>query len=98
MYATYFVSDNPPDTLVQKMVQTFKTSDGDIAAVLSTMIHSPEFTGSLKPGARFKDPAEYVFSAVRLAYDDKVILNAVLDGAAIQRVFTGVHPAELGLV
>ncbi len=74
--ATYFVSDNPPDTLVQKMAQTFKSMDGDIAAVLSTMVHAPEFNASLKPGAKFKDPVHYVFSAVRLAYDDKVILNA----------------------
>jgi uncharacterized protein (DUF1800 family) len=73
--ATYFVSDNPPDTLVQKMAQTFKSSDADIAAVLSTMVHAPEFTASLKPGVKFKDPVHYVFSAVRLAYDDKVILN-----------------------
>jgi len=73
--ATYFVSDNPPDTLVQKMAQTFKTSDGDIAAVLSTMVHAPEFSAALKPGTRFKDPVQYVYSAVRLAYDDKVILN-----------------------
>jgi len=73
--ANYFVSDNPPDSLVQKMAQTFKASDGDVAAVLSTMVHSPEFTASLKPGEKFKDPVHYVFSAVRLAYDDKVILN-----------------------
>ena len=73
--ATYFVSDNPPDTLVQKMAQTFTTSDGDIAAVLATMIHAPEFSASLKPGAKFKDPVQYVLSAVRLAYDDRVILN-----------------------
>jgi uncharacterized protein (DUF1800 family) len=73
--ATYFVSDNPPDSLVQKMAQTFKTSDGDIAAVLSTMVHAPEFDASLKPGTRFKDPVQYALSAVRLAYDDKVILN-----------------------
>ena len=73
--ATYFVSDNPPDALVQKMAQTFKSTDGDIAAVLAAMVHAPEFTASLKPGAKFKDPVHYVFSAVRLAYDDKVILN-----------------------
>jgi uncharacterized protein (DUF1800 family) len=73
--ATYFVSDNPPDALVQKMAQTFKASDGDIAAVLATMVHAPEFAASLKPGTKFKDPVHYVFSAVRLAYDDKVILN-----------------------
>src|SRR5258708_7899809 len=73
--ATYFVSDNPPDSLVQKIAQTFKTTHGDIAAVLSTMVHAPEFIGSLKPGTKFKDPVQYVLSAVRLAYDDKVILN-----------------------
>jgi uncharacterized protein (DUF1800 family) len=73
--ATYFVSDNPPDPLVQKMAQTFKATDGDIAAVLGTMVHAPEFTASLKPGMKFKDPVMYVYSAVRLAYDDKVILN-----------------------
>jgi uncharacterized protein (DUF1800 family) len=73
--ATYFVSDNPPDTLVQKMAQTFKSTDGDIAAVLATMVHASEFTASLRPGVKFKDPVHYVFSAIRLAYDDKVILN-----------------------
>ena len=73
--ATYFVSDSPPDTLVQKMAQTFKASDGDIAQVIATMVHAPEFAASLKPGVKFKDPVHYVFSAVRLAYDDKVILN-----------------------
>jgi uncharacterized protein (DUF1800 family) len=73
--ATYFVSDNPPDALVQKMAQTFKATDGDIAAVLATMVHAPEFTASLKPGVKFKDPVHYVLSAVRLAYDDRVILN-----------------------
>ena len=73
--AAYFVSDNPPEALVQRMAQTFKSTDGDIAAVLAAMVHAPEFTASLKPGAKFKDPVQYVFSAVRLAYDDKVILN-----------------------
>lgn len=73
--ATYFVSDNPPDALVAKMARTFKASDGDIAQVLSTMVHASEFSASLKRGAKFKDPVHWVFSAVRLAYDDKVILN-----------------------
>jgi uncharacterized protein (DUF1800 family) len=74
--ATYFVSDNPPDSLVQKMAQAFKVTDGDIAAVLNAMVHAPEFTATLKPVSRFKDPMQYALSAVRLAYDDKVILNS----------------------
>jgi uncharacterized protein (DUF1800 family) len=40
------------------------------------MVHAPEFAAVLKSGAKFKDPMQYVLSAVRLAYDDKVILNA----------------------
>jgi uncharacterized protein (DUF1800 family) len=75
--ATYFVSDNPPDSLVQRMAQTFKATEGDIAAVLATMVHAPEFAASLRPGAKFKDPLHYVLSAVRLAYDDKVIVNTL---------------------
>jgi uncharacterized protein (DUF1800 family) len=73
--ATYFISENPPESLVQRMAQSFKASDGDIAAVLATMVHAPEFAASLKSGTKFKDPVQYVFSAVRLAYDDKVIRN-----------------------
>ena len=75
--ATYFVSDDPPDALVQRMAQTFRTTDGDIAAVLATMVHAPEFIASLKPAVKFKDPVQYVLSAVRLAYDDKVIVNTL---------------------
>jgi uncharacterized protein (DUF1800 family) len=73
--ASYFVVDTPPEPLVARMAQAFKSTDGDLAAVLNTMIHSAEFEAALKPGTRFKDPVQYVLSAVRLAYDDKVILN-----------------------
>ena len=71
--AMYFVSDNPSPQLIEKMAATFRQTDGDIAAVLKTMFGAPEFQSSL--GLQFKDPMRYVLSAVRLAYDDKVILN-----------------------
>ena len=72
--AEYFVADNPPASLVDAMAQTFQRTDGDIAAVMKTMFTSPEFSHSL--GHKFKDPAHYAISAVRLAYDGKPILNA----------------------
>jgi uncharacterized protein (DUF1800 family) len=72
--AVYFVADDPPLQLVERMAQTFLASNGDIAAVLHAMFASPEFTHSL--GSKFKDPVHYVVSAVRLAYEDKPILNA----------------------
>jgi uncharacterized protein (DUF1800 family) len=71
--AVYFVADEPPPALVARMAAVFQSSDGDIAAVLRAMLTSTEFAQSL--GAKFKDPVHYVVSAVRLTYDDKVILN-----------------------
>ncbi len=72
--ALFFVSDDPSDVLVERLASTFRSSDGDIAAVLRELFASAEFRASL--GAKFKDPVHYVLSAVRLAYDDKAILNA----------------------
>jgi uncharacterized protein (DUF1800 family) len=71
--AIYFVADEPPPQLVERMAARFQSSDGDIAAVLRVMFTAPEFTQSL--GRKFKDPVHYVVSAVRLTYDDKIILN-----------------------
>jgi uncharacterized protein (DUF1800 family) len=72
--AMFFVSDDPPAPLVDRMAARFAVADGDIAAVLRTMFESPEFAASLR--TRYKDPVHYVVSAVRAAYDDKPILNA----------------------
>jgi uncharacterized protein (DUF1800 family) len=92
--ATYFVSENPLESLVQRMAQTFRATDGDIAAVLSTMIHSPEFAASLKSGAKFKDPVQYVLSAVRLAYDDKVVVNTLPIQGWLNRLGEGLFNHE----
>jgi uncharacterized protein (DUF1800 family) len=72
--ALYFVSDNPSSELVERMAATFRKTDGNIAAVLQTMFDTAEFKQSL--GKRFKDPIHFVVSAIRLAYDDKPVLNA----------------------
>ena len=71
--AIYFVSDDPPKPLIDAMTQTFLKTQGDIAGVLDTLFHSPEFAAA--QGTRFKDPVRYILSAIRLAYDDKVIVN-----------------------
>ena len=71
--AMYFVADDPPFSLVDRMVATFSRSDGNIAAVLRTMFESAEFAASL--GRKFRDPVHYVMAGVRLAYDDRVVQN-----------------------
>ena len=71
--AQYFVADEPPPALVERMAERWRQSDGRIAEVVRAMVGSPEFEASL--GRKFKDPTHYVVSAVRLAYADKAVLN-----------------------
>ena len=63
--AQYFVSDNPPEALVGRMAQTYLQTDGDIGAVLHTMIYSPEFWSREAYRAKIKTPFEVVVSAAR---------------------------------
>jgi uncharacterized protein (DUF1800 family) len=63
--ARRFVSDTPPPTLVDRMAQTFQSSDGDIRAVLKTMIYSPEFWSRDAYRAKIKTPFELVVSTAR---------------------------------
>jgi len=90
--ATYFTGDNPPPALVDRMAATFQHSNGDIAAVLSVMFRSNEFTASL--GKQFKDPMHYAISAVRLAYGDRVVLNTDPLNYWLQRMGEGLYAHE----
>src|SRR5437667_5146790 len=63
--ARRFVTDNPPPALVSRMTETFKSSDGDIRAVMHTMIYSPEFWTRDAYRAKIKTPFEFVISTVR---------------------------------
>ncbi|WP_273825801.1 DUF1800 domain-containing protein [Pseudomonas asplenii] len=71
--AEYFVADQPPQALVDRVSATFQRTDGDIAQVMGTLFESPELQHSA--GRKFKDPMQFVVSAVRLAYDGKPIAN-----------------------
>ncbi len=63
--AQQFVSDNPPQALVDRMADEFLQSDGDIRAVLRTMIYSPEFWSKEAFRAKVKTPFEVAVSAAR---------------------------------
>ncbi|MFZ0334359.1 MAG: DUF1800 domain-containing protein, partial [Candidatus Acidiferrales bacterium] len=63
--AQHFVADNPPQALVNRMADTFMLSDGDIRAVLRTMIYSPEFWSKVAFRAKVKTPFEVAVSAAR---------------------------------
>jgi len=69
--AVFFVGDEPSPALVERMSAEWRRTDGEIAAVLRVVFASPEFKASL--GRKFKDPVHYVYSAVRLAWDEQPI-------------------------
>jgi uncharacterized protein (DUF1800 family) len=73
--AMRFVSDNPPQALVDRMADTFLKKDGDIREVLRTMFHSPEFWAGDAYRAKMKTPLEFVASAARASGAD--IQNAL---------------------
>ena len=68
--AVRFVSDTPPQALVDRMAQSFVTSGGDMRTVLRTMFRSSEFWSPEVYRAKVKTPLEFVASAVRASGAD----------------------------
>ena len=63
--AQYFVADNPPPALVDRLSARFLATRGDIRAVLKTLFDSAEFRDPKFDAAKFKTPYQYVVSAAR---------------------------------
>ena len=63
--ATRFVADEPPASLVDRMAETFRKTDGDLRAVMKTMLESKEFFSEGAYRTKLKSPLEVVASAVR---------------------------------
>ncbi len=70
--AQRFVADNPPEGLVNKMAQTFLSTNGSIREVMKTMLDSKEFWSEGAYRAKVKSPFEMVASSAR-ALDANVI-------------------------
>ncbi len=61
----YFVADNPPPALVDRVAGAFTKSDGDIRETLKAIFFSPEFNSTAAYRAKIKRPFELVISAIR---------------------------------
>jgi uncharacterized protein (DUF1800 family) len=70
--ALRFVSDSPPPGLIARAAETFRQTDGDIRAVVRTIVTSPEFFSRAAYRTKVKSPFELVASALR-------IMNAEID-------------------
>lgn len=63
--AQYFVADEPPPALVDRLSKRFLESDGNMKEVLRSLFSSPEFFDSRYLNSKFKSPFRYAISAVR---------------------------------
>jgi uncharacterized protein (DUF1800 family) len=63
--ARHFVSYNPPGALVNRMARTFTKTDGDLRAVMETMLRSPEFFSEGAWEVRMKSPLEMAAGTIR---------------------------------
>jgi uncharacterized protein (DUF1800 family) len=63
--AQYFVADEPPPALVDRLAKRFTDTDGDIREVMNTLIHSPEFSDSKYSEAKYKNPFRFAISTLR---------------------------------
>lgn len=63
--AVRFVSDIPPQSLIDKMAKTFLNSNGDVKQVLITMVSAPEFWSASALREKTKSPFELAINTVR---------------------------------
>jgi uncharacterized protein (DUF1800 family) len=63
--AVHFVSDNPPQSLINKMAAVFLKTDGDIKQVIIAMVSAPEFWDQNAVRQKIKSPFELAVSTVR---------------------------------
>ena len=80
--AQRFVADDPPESLVNAMAQTFLKTDGDIRQVLHTMLNSKEFWSVGAYRSKMKSPLEMVASAVRAVNGDVDFATALTNQVA----------------
>ena len=71
--ARRFISDNPPQSVIDRAAAVFLKTDGSIRETLRTIVTSPEFFAQSAYRAKMRSPFEYVCAAMRA-------LNAETDG------------------
>jgi uncharacterized protein (DUF1800 family) len=64
--AQRFVSDDPPQSLIDRMTREYESTGGDTRSVLRAMIYSPEFWSRDAYRAKVKTPFELVASTARI--------------------------------
>lgn len=81
--AVRFVSDDPPQGLVDRLSTVFLASNGNIGEVMRFLVQWPEFWAVTSYRAKIKTPEDFVISAVRAGgidvQDANVVVKAIAD-------------------
>jgi uncharacterized protein (DUF1800 family) len=81
--AVRFVSDDPPQSLVDRLSAVFIASNGNIGEVMRFLVQSPEFWAVTSYRSKIKTPEDFVISAVRAGgidvQDANVVVKAIAD-------------------
>ena len=75
--AQRFVADDPPAALVDRMAATFTKTDGDLRAVMETLLLSREFLSEGAWQVKMKSPLEMVASSLRALNADVIDTTAL---------------------
>jgi uncharacterized protein (DUF1800 family) len=92
--ARRFISDNPPQSIIDRAASVFLKTDGSIRETLRAIVTSPEFFSDTSYRTKLRSPFEYVAAALR-ALDaetdgDRPVLDAI--GRMGQPLFGRITP------
>jgi uncharacterized protein (DUF1800 family) len=76
--ARHFIADEPPPAAVQRLADVFTKTGGDLKALASALVESPEAWG--EPLAKVKSPNDFVVSTLRatgFAGEDEKLVGAL---------------------
>jgi uncharacterized protein (DUF1800 family) len=90
-----FVSDNPPPSLVRRVAQVYTDTDGDIRAMVKTMLTADEFSAPTAIRSKAKSPFEAVVSSIRAV--NATLLNSV-DSQSVEGAMRGLPPGDIVLL
>ncbi|MDH0864910.1 DUF1800 domain-containing protein [Mitsuaria sp. GD03876] len=72
--AVFFLSDQPPQPVVDAMTAAFLRTKGDVPATLRPLLYAPQFASAESP--KFKDPHHYLLSSLRAGFERRELQNA----------------------
>lgn len=90
------VADEPPTSLIDKCVATWKRTDGDLREIVRTIVTSPEFYSLAAVRSKIKSPFEYAVSSVRALGGSYETAVAVSHASLPQRAAALIKPPKGG--